>query len=257
MADFPIQGGDKDNWGTKLRTFFGRYFNLATGDMNDSSVPGNVITDNTLTNSKLLDGTITASKIESAYKDGTSGTTSLRTLGTGANQACAGNDSRLSQGAAGVATVRALGTGATDACAGNDSRLIQGIITIPSIDLQCVGPQTIVASLSGAAPEGRLVALAPNGIFTFVGYIGGLPDFSSSMLGIAVDIPTKLIALPGSFFKYHGYSFTVGAELYYDSSGTITQTQPSATNSIIRKIGYAVDVDTIYFNPSPDWIQHV
>ncbi len=39
---------------------------------------------------------ITDTQVAAANKDGTSGTASLRTLGTGAAQACAGNDSRLS-----------------------------------------------------------------------------------------------------------------------------------------------------------------
>lgn len=39
---------------------------------------------------------ITDAKVAAANKDGTSGTASMRTLGTGAAQACAGNDSRLS-----------------------------------------------------------------------------------------------------------------------------------------------------------------
>lgn len=38
---------------------------------------------------------ITDAKVATANKDGTAGTPSLRTLGTGAQQACAGNDSRL------------------------------------------------------------------------------------------------------------------------------------------------------------------
>jgi hypothetical protein len=77
--------------------------------------------------------------------DAVAGTGSLRTLGTGAQQACAGNDGRLSDtrdpnnhasdhepggtdtmavdAAAGTGSLRTLGTGATNACAGNDGRL--------------------------------------------------------------------------------------------------------------------------------------
>lgn len=77
--------------------------------------------------------------------DAVVGTGSLRTLGTGAQQACAGNDARLSDArtptshasshdagggdamaidaAAGTGSLRTLGTGAQQACAGNDSRL--------------------------------------------------------------------------------------------------------------------------------------
>jgi hypothetical protein len=77
--------------------------------------------------------------------DAVAGTGSLRTLGTGAQQACAGNDARLSDARtptshasshepgggdtmavdaiAGTGSLRTLGTGAQQACAGNDSRL--------------------------------------------------------------------------------------------------------------------------------------
>jgi|SRR3972149_6828523 len=43
----------------------------------------------------IVDGTIVDADVAAANKDGTSGTASMRTLGTGATQACAGNDSRV------------------------------------------------------------------------------------------------------------------------------------------------------------------
>ena len=49
-----------------------------------------------VTAAQLADGTITDVDVASANKDGTAATPSLRTLGTGAQQACAGNDARLS-----------------------------------------------------------------------------------------------------------------------------------------------------------------
>ena len=77
--------------------------------------------------------------------DAAAGTGSLRTLGTGATQACSGTDARLSDArtptahktshepgggdamavdaVAGTGSLRTLGTGAQQACAGNDARL--------------------------------------------------------------------------------------------------------------------------------------
>ena len=49
-----------------------------------------------ITGADISDGSITDADIASANKDGTAATPSLRTLGTGAQQAVAGNDSRLS-----------------------------------------------------------------------------------------------------------------------------------------------------------------
>lgn len=90
-------------------------------------------------------GSLTDVQINAANKDGAAGTASMRTLGTGAQQATAGNDSRLSDSrtptahatthepggsdpmtvdaAPGVGSLRTLGTGANQACAGNDTRL--------------------------------------------------------------------------------------------------------------------------------------
>lgn len=45
---------------------------------------------------KILDGTLTDADVDAANKDGLPSVPSMRTLGTGAQQACAGNDPRLS-----------------------------------------------------------------------------------------------------------------------------------------------------------------
>lgn len=50
----------------------------------------------TYPNPTIANGVVTDAKVATANKDGTAATPSLRTLGTGAQQAVAGNDSRLS-----------------------------------------------------------------------------------------------------------------------------------------------------------------
>lgn len=49
-----------------------------------------------VTAAKIANATITDVQVAAANKDGVAGTASMRTLGTGAVQACAGNDARLS-----------------------------------------------------------------------------------------------------------------------------------------------------------------
>lgn len=110
-------------------------------------------TDATVTDAKVASGAAIAESKLSLASDAVAATASRRTLGTGAQQAAAGNDSRLSDtrtptdgtvtdakvsssaaiaesklslasdAAAGTASRRTLGTGATQAAAGNDSRI--------------------------------------------------------------------------------------------------------------------------------------
>lgn len=52
---------------------------------------------------------------------------------------------------------------------------------------------------------------------------------------------------------------TVGAPLFLDTTtaGGLTETAPSGSGDCVRVAGYVVDANTIYFNPSPDWIEMV
>lgn len=54
-------------------------------------------------------------------------------------------------------------------------------------------------------------------------------------------------------------SITLGAPVYVSTTaGDITATQPSGTDDVVRVVGWAVTAEpnTIYFNPSPDYITH-
>ena len=55
------------------------------------SYPNPTVAAGAITSAKIAANTITDSNVASANKDGTAGTASLRTLGTGATQAAAGN----------------------------------------------------------------------------------------------------------------------------------------------------------------------
>ncbi len=131
------------------------------GQIADDAVGTAEIADDAVGSDQIANGSITDADVAAANIDGTAATPSLRTLGTGAGQAAAGNDPRFSDsrtptgaaggdltgtypnptlgtgsidsvglftaslqdGAAGTATLRSLGTGAQQAAAGNDPRL--------------------------------------------------------------------------------------------------------------------------------------
>lgn len=79
-----------DAGGTLYRDSGAAWVKVAQG------VTETVLADSSVTSAKIADGTITDVDVAAANKDGIAGTASLRTLGTGAQQAAAGNDARLS-----------------------------------------------------------------------------------------------------------------------------------------------------------------
>lgn len=108
----------------------------------------------TYPNPQIAAGVIVDADVAAANKDGTAATPSLRTLGTGAQQAAAGNDARLSDAraptahkathepggsdpmtvdaAAATGSLRTLGAGAAQAMPGNRTL---DVITAPAADL--------------------------------------------------------------------------------------------------------------------------
>ena len=82
------------------------------------------------------------------------------------------------------------------------------------------------------------------------------------MLGIALesgnDGDSKLVFLWG-FLREDDYNFTsYGQALFIDAgtAGVMTQTKPSTSTNIVRVVGYADDdADTIFFCPSPVWLE--
>ena len=58
------------------------------------------------------------------------------------------------------------------------------------------------------------------------------------------------------YWRNTSWSFTPGATLYLSGTlGQITQTQPTGSADIVRVVGYALSSNTIYFNPSQDWVE--
>lgn len=53
-------------------------------------------------------------------------------------------------------------------------------------------------------------------------------------------------------------TFTIGAPIYAsETAGDLTETAPTTTDSVTRVVGFAQTADSIFFNPSNDYITHV
>ncbi|HLA37013.1 MAG TPA: hypothetical protein VJZ02_00935, partial [Candidatus Brocadiales bacterium] len=111
---------------------------------------------------------ITDAKVAVANKDGLVGTPCLRTLGTGAQQACAGNDSRLSDARTPTAHKASHISGGSDALASTD--IIEAIIKRLQ---ESGGPTTL---LMGAVADGQFLKRSGTTIIGSAG-AGGATTF--------------------------------------------------------------------------------
>ena len=114
-----------------------------------------------ITAAKIANATITDTQVAAANKDGASGTPSMRTLGTGAAQACAGNDSRLSNsrtptGSAGGDLTGTYPNPTLAAFGGGAAGPIGGATVAPIITIDAKGRVSALSSatITGVAPGG-------------------------------------------------------------------------------------------------------
>ena len=82
---------------------------------------------------------------------------------------------------------------------------------------------------------------------------------SIGLLGISLESKTDTqpmnVALPGSFVRSTTWGWTVGVPLYiHTTDGSITATKPTGSGDIVRTIGFSVQVEYIFFNPSSDYM---
>ena len=138
---------------------------------------------------------LTDASFATPNKDGTAGTPSLRTLGTGANQALPGNhasttnsrtptahkathepggsDPMTVDAAAATASLRTLGTGAAQAAAGNHDHDARYVRTVNGVGPDETGNVAVAGGGGGSAGVGSIENVAPNAA-------GGNIDLTSS-----------------------------------------------------------------------------
>lgn len=77
------------------------------------------------------------------------------------------------------------------------------------------------------------------------------------ILAAASDGSATKMLLHGTVKAATFPAFTVGAPLYVsETAGDITGTEPTTTDSVTRCVGFALDADNLYFNPSTDYYTH-
>ena len=87
---------------------------------------------------------------------------------------------------------------------------------------------------------------------------------TSPCIALAIDAGTggdKRVLVHG-VFKLNSWSWTTGpgtASIIYlnTSTGTLTQTKPSGTDQVIQPVGWALNADWMYFNPSMIYMTHL
>ena len=86
---------------------------------------------------------------------------------------------------------------------------------------------------------------------------GTAGDGATRMLAVALgsNSGTSGMLLQGLFRKA-SHGFSAGAPLYVSTtSGAFTTTAPSGSGDYVRVVGYVVDSNIIYFNPSGTWVE--
>lgn len=102
------------------------------------------------------------------------------------------------------------------------------------------------------APMAASVAVYGLVYATATGYNLADADAAATMpvVGLCLETGTgtRLVLLRG-VIRYDTWAWTVGGKLYCGLTGELTQTAPSLNPDVVQVVGYAIDADTIDFNP--------
>lgn len=128
----------------------------------------------------------------------------------------------------------------------------------PATDDTFVGPSTDEFQASATIAQWEAVYLNSSSQWALTD-ADAAATAGTVMVALATEAGTLnnalRVALPGSFVRNDAWTWTVGGPIYLSTTpGALTQTAPSATDDVVRILGYAVNADTIYWNPSNDFI---
>lgn len=87
----------------------------------------------------------------------------------------------------------------------------------------------------------------------------GVATFPCSGLALANSSSGAHDVLLQGTYEDDAFNWTVGGNLgliYLSTSGTLTQTQPSATDDVVQIVGYALSAQRMYFSPALGYVVH-
>ena len=127
----------------------------------------------------------------------------------------------------------------------------------PPTDHTATGPQTNTLNAGYGCAAFDLVILGSSS--TWLEADADATGTSINMLGVTLAAASSgaavNVALPGSFIRDDTFNFTPGAPLYISGTlGAMTHTKPTGSGDIVRVVGFALNADVVFFQPSSDFI---
>lgn len=128
-------------------------------------------------------------------------------------------------------------------------------LTLPTTDGQCTGNQTASFQAGYSSAVGDLVFLGSASKWLEVD--SDAVATCKGLIGIALEAKTDTqamkVALPGSMVRVDSWAWTTGDTLYAgETLGAMQNTIPTGADAVIKVVAFALDADTVFFNPSPD-----
>mgnify|MGYP006400262771 CR=1 FL=1 len=185
------------------------------------------------------------------------------TQGSGANVSIAAGETKViaTNGAGSGAIVYELdGLSQSNATVGTEL-VLNGKLSVdatPAANSTANGPQTATLNAGYACAAFDLVYLGSSS--TWLEADSDAVGTSINMLGVtlaAADSGAAVnVALAGSFIRADSiFGFTPGLALYVSGTlGAMTHTKPTGSGDIVRTVGYALNADVVFFQPSSDYV---
>lgn len=130
--------------------------------------------------------------------------------------------------------------------------------SLPSSNESSQGPTTTALNAGESVTVMDVVYLSDAGKWMLTSATG--VGTATGMLGFALQSKgngeSLKVALSGSFVRNDAWGWNAPGDMLYlsASSGQITETQPTGTDTVVRVIGWVISETVIWFDPSADYI---